>query len=232
MTSSAPARVILLTGPSGSGKSRLAARTGLPVVRLDDFYKDGDDPSLPALPSGAGTDWDSPASWNGDRAVLALRELCERGTAELPEYSIARSARTGSHPLTLDGAPLVVAEGIFAAEIGAACAELGLLADSICLADRPTTHFRRRLARDVRESRKPLPFLLRRGWALLRAERSIVAHNAALGAHCCDQRAALRRIGDLAAADRTAPAAPPAPRPRGEDGGRAGGASDTERLAA
>ncbi len=220
VTSSAPARVILLTGPSGSGKSRLAARTGLPVVRLDDFYKDGDDPSLPALPSGAGTDWDAPASWNGDHAVRALRELCERGAAELPEYSLARSARTGSRPFTRDGAPLLIAEGIFAAEIGAACAEAGLLADSICLAHRPVTHFRRRLARDVRESRKPLPFLLRRGWALLRAERSIVARNAALGAHCCDQRAALRRIEALAAEV----AAPAAHLPAG--------GTDAERLAA
>ena len=45
-----PARVILLAGPSGSGKSSLAARAGLPVLALDDFYKDGDDPSLPLLP--------------------------------------------------------------------------------------------------------------------------------------------------------------------------------------
>lgn len=34
-------RVVLLAGPSGAGKSRLAEVVGLPVVRLDDFYREG-----------------------------------------------------------------------------------------------------------------------------------------------------------------------------------------------
>src|SRR5690606_3864548 len=36
-----PVRVVLLTGPSGSGKTSLTGRLGLPVVSLDDFYRDG-----------------------------------------------------------------------------------------------------------------------------------------------------------------------------------------------
>jgi len=40
-------RVVVLAGPSGIGKSRLAALSGLPVLRLDDFYRSGDDPALP-----------------------------------------------------------------------------------------------------------------------------------------------------------------------------------------
>ena len=73
--SSSAARVILLAGPSGSGKSSLAARCGLPVLVLDDFYKDAGDPTLPELPGGAGTDWDAPGSWHADRAVAAVAEL-------------------------------------------------------------------------------------------------------------------------------------------------------------
>ena len=50
------ARVVILAGPSGSGRSRLAAclhrAHGWPVVRLDDFYRDGADPSLPMTDLG------------------------------------------------------------------------------------------------------------------------------------------------------------------------------------
>lgn len=49
----ATTRVIVLAGPSGSGKSRLAERLGLRTLRLDDFYRDGDDPALPTIGSGA-----------------------------------------------------------------------------------------------------------------------------------------------------------------------------------
>ena len=64
-----PTRVVLLAGPSGSGKSSLAAVTGLPVLRLDDFYKEHDDPSLPLVDGSSDIDWDSPRSWDADAAV-------------------------------------------------------------------------------------------------------------------------------------------------------------------
>ena len=37
------ARVVLLAGPSGSGKTSLTRRVGLPMLALDDFYRDADD---------------------------------------------------------------------------------------------------------------------------------------------------------------------------------------------
>ncbi|AXK37851.1 ATP-binding protein [Streptomyces armeniacus] len=186
----------MLTGPSGSGKTRLAARAGLPVLRLDDFYKEGGDPTLPQLPGGA-TDWDAPGSWDADAAVAAVRELCEHGRTTVPLYDIAASARTGEEALTLGGAPLFVAEGIFAADIAARCAELSLLADAICLRGRPLTTFRRRLLRDVREGRKSVPFLVRRGWGLMRSEGAIVARHTTLGAYPCARDEALGRIAGL-----------------------------------
>ncbi|WP_333771224.1 ATP-binding protein [Streptomyces sp. IBSBF 2435] len=192
--SSLPARVILLAGPSGSGKSSLAARTGLPVLALDDFYKDGDDPSLPVLPGGTGIDWDAPRSWNADAAVAAVAALCAEGAADTPVYDIAASAAGGCARLDLGGSPLFVAEGIFAAEIVARCRELGLLADAVCLRGRPATTARRRFVRDLREGRKAVPFLLRRGWHLMRAERAIVDRQVALGCHPCGADEALPRI--------------------------------------
>nr|WP_229880068.1 uridine kinase [Streptomyces echinoruber] len=204
-----PARVVLLCGPSGSGKSLAAARSGLPVLRLDDFYKEGDDPTLPLVEGSSDIDWDHPLSWDADVAVEAIARLCATGSATVPVYDIARSARTGETTLHLGGSPLFVAEGVFAAEIVRRCRELGVLADALCLTRGPLTTFRRRFLRDVREGRKSVPFLLRRGWRLMRAERSIVAHQVALGAHPCDLDEALDRLA--AAADggraRTAPTA-------------------------
>ncbi|MDJ0370126.1 hypothetical protein QMK19_10700 [Streptomyces sp. H10-C2] len=188
------ARVILLAGPSGSGKSSLAARTGLPVLHLDDFYREGDDPALPLLPHGAGTDWDSALSWDAGAAVAAIGALCATGSTSVPEYDIASSSITGEIHVALDGSPLFVAEGIFAADITERCRELGLLADTLCLRGRPAVTAWRRFRRDLAEGRKSVPVLLRRGWRLMRGERAIVARQTALGAFACAQDEAMRRI--------------------------------------
>ncbi|GGZ04480.1 ATP-binding protein [Streptomyces olivaceoviridis] len=194
-----PARVVLLCGPSGSGKSLVAARSGLPVLRLDDFYKEGDDPTLPLVEGSSDIDWDHPESWDADVAVEAIARLCATGSTPVPVYDISLSARTGEEALHIGRTPLFIAEGIFAAEIVERCRELGLLADALCLSRGPATTFRRRFLRDLKEGRKSVPFLLRRGWRLMRAERSIVARQVSLGAHPCDRDEALGRLSAAAA---------------------------------
>ncbi|MFI9721632.1 ATP-binding protein [Streptomyces sp. NPDC052396] len=201
-SASAPARVILLTGPSGSGKSSLAARTGLPVLNLDDFYKEGTDPTLPQLPDGGGADWDSPLSWDADAAVGAIEELCRTARTEVPRYDIGTSSITGHSSLDIGRTRLFIAEGIFAADVIGRCRELDLLADALCLRGRPATTFRRRFLRDVREGRKPVGYLLRRGLRLMREERGIVARQVALGAYACGRESAMGRIAAAAAAGR------------------------------
>ncbi|MEU1160603.1 uridine kinase [Streptomyces sp. NPDC090075] len=193
-----PARVVLLCGPSGSGKSLVAARSGLPVLRLDDFYKEGDDPTLPSVAGSSDIDWDHPESWDAEIAVEAIGRLCATGSTAVPVYDISLSARTGEETLDIGRTPLFIAEGIFAAEIVERCRELGLLADALCLSRGPVKTFRRRFLRDLREGRKSVPFLLRRGWRLMRAERTIVARQVALGAHPCDRDEALGRMAAAA----------------------------------
>ncbi|MGW6566054.1 uridine kinase family protein [Streptomyces sp. NPDC054975] len=202
-----PTRVVLLAGPSGSGKSSLAAVTGLPVLRLDDFYKEADDPTLPLVAGSADIDWDAPGSWDADAAVAAIMELCRTGRTDVPVYDLATSARVDREALDIGRTPLFVAEGIFAAEIVERCQDLGVLADALCLRGRPSTTFRRRLLRDLKEGRKSVPFLLRRGWRLMRTERSIVARQAALGAHPCAKQEALGRLAAAAAGRHRTPVA-------------------------
>ena len=194
------AQVIVLAGPSGAGKSRLAERVGLPVLRLDDFYKDESDPSVPRITKRANrgiVDWDDPASWLPWDAVTAIEELWATGRAEVPTYDIARSVRTGMHELDLAGSDLFVAEGIFAPEIVADCLERGLLARAFCVRQHPMVTFWRRLTRDLREHRKPPLVALGRGLALMRDQRRVVDHAVELGCQPATADEALASIRAL-----------------------------------
>lgn len=163
-------RVVILAGPSGSGKSRLAARLAAhhhwPIVRLDDFYRDQDDPELP-MSAGLGIpDWDDPRSWNGEAALAALRTLVDTGSCELPIYDLPTSRAVGTTTLTAGPGDLILTEGIFAAELIGPLRAEGLLHSGWCIIHRhPGVNFLRRLARDLRERRKPPHILVQIGRA-------------------------------------------------------------------
>jgi len=189
--------VVLLAGASGSGKTSLCRRLGLPVVTLDDFYRDGDDPRLPRR-FGI-VDWDDPACWDADAALAAVRRLATDGVADIPVYDIPTSRRTGTARLDLAGAPIVIAEGVFAAELVAACAADGILADAVCLRLHRAVTFGRRLLRDLVEGRKPPLTLVRRGLGLARAEPELVRRWVAAGCRPLSVGDAERSLRALAA---------------------------------
>ena len=173
------AKVILIAGPSGSGKSYIARRTGLPILCLDDFYKSGDDPTLPQI---SGTiDWESPESWDAKAAIAAIEQLAGTGRVEVPAYSFSANQPIGSHLVTTGGSPLFIGEGIFAAEIAAECLERGLLAGAFTVRRPRLVTFVRRLTRDLAEHRKPPMVLVRRGLRLLHEDPRVLARQAELG---------------------------------------------------
>jgi uridine kinase len=196
----APPALVLLAGPSGSGKSRLARLSGCVSVRLDDFYRDFDDADMPRW--GEIVDWDDPHSWNGDAALAALRTLLDEGRVSVPVYDISLSRRVGEHELVLpepaDGERVcIVAEGIFAPELVRPCRELGLETTGIWLARGGVLVFLLRLARDLREHRKAPHILLRRGLALLRKEPAQRRAAEVKGCETLTMRQAAVRIGSL-----------------------------------
>ena len=166
-------RAVLLAGPSGSGKSTLAAHLGWPVLRLDDFYRDGDDPLLPRDEHGR-ADWDAIGSWNADEALRAIVELSTTGEVEAPVYSIGEDRAVGTQKIVLGDAPAFIAEGLFADLLVRGAREAGVLRDAIVLAPSAPVTFARRFARDVAEARKPIPTLIRRGWRLMREQPQVV----------------------------------------------------------
>jgi uridine kinase len=195
------ARVVVLAGPSGAGKSRLAQRLhdahGWPIVRLDDFYRDEDDPAMPRSAELGIVDWDHPDSWNRPAAVDALGTLVATGSVLTPVYDISTSRAVDTTTVEAGPHDLVLAEGIFAAEIIGDLRERGLLAGAYCVHHRPFVTFVRRLTRDLRERRKPPLVLLRRGLHLLLAQRGVVAEAQRHGCRVLSADAAYRELRRL-----------------------------------
>lgn len=190
------ANILLLVGPSGCGKTRLATLTGLPTVPLDDFYRDGREPDMPRIATGP-IDWEDPRSWDPDAAVRALEQICRDGAADVPIYSFAEDRAVGHRTISRGDSPLIVAEGIFAAEIIPELRARGLLADALLIRQNRWITFARRLGRDLADGRKNRRRLISQGWEKTRSEAAVVARQRACGARPVTKAAALERAVGL-----------------------------------
>ena len=99
-----------------------------------------------------------------------------------------RSASVGTDRVSLAPGQLVLAEGIFAAEIIGRLGDEGLLHSAWCVRHRRWLTFVLRLVRDLSERRKAPHILLRRGLALCRDEPPVIARMERLGARCARPR--------------------------------------------
>lgn len=114
------AKVIMLTGPSASGKTttanKLAAAlkkdgTHAVVVSLDDFYRNID--NYPRLPDGS-KDYENVQALDVEEIHRCLLALIEKGVAEFPRFDFVVERRMEeTHTIALDGG-VVVVEGIHA----------------------------------------------------------------------------------------------------------------------
>jgi uridine kinase len=93
---------------------------------------------------------------------------------------------------------VVVAEGIFAAELIGPLRKRGLLADALLISQGRWVTFGRRLWRDLREGRKPPWYLVRQGWAKTHDEPAVVARQLAKGARPVTKAEARTRLSELA----------------------------------
>lgn len=189
------ATIVLVAGASGSGKSRMALMAGVPQLKLDEFYHDGDHPGLPRTLGIV--DWDDVSTWNLPAAVGALEELVHAGRADIPVYEIAANARVGTEQMRLGDHNVLVAEGIFAPDLLRPARAAGLHVVPMWL-DRPrTVTALRRLRRDLAQRRKAPPVLVRRGFALWRAEPAMRRRALELGFAPTSFSEALEQVDQL-----------------------------------
>ncbi len=114
------AKIIMLTGPSASGKTTTAHKlanalkrsgTYAVVVSLDDFYKDIDD--YPRLPDGS-KDYENVHALDVNEIHRCLMALIDKGEADFPEFDFVSETRMPERHRISRGDGVVIVEGIHA----------------------------------------------------------------------------------------------------------------------
>ncbi len=114
------AKIIMLTGPSASGKTTTAHKladalkrsgTYAVVVSLDNFYKDIDD--YPRLPDGS-KDYENVHALDVKEIHRCLMSLIDKGEADFPEFDFVTETRKPGRHRIIRADGVVIVEGIHA----------------------------------------------------------------------------------------------------------------------
>ncbi|MBE6538643.1 MAG: nucleoside kinase [Ruminococcaceae bacterium] len=117
------ARIVLLAGPSSSGKTTTAnilkdllemRGHSTAVVSMDNFYRDKNDPLYPRDERGE-LDFESVDALHIDKIHSVIESLLTRGEAKMPRYVFGKGAPVdGAITLSLPSSGFVIMEGIHA----------------------------------------------------------------------------------------------------------------------
>ncbi len=147
-----PARIIAITGASGSGKSHLTdhlfdtlrGRVNLAVIREDSYYRDQ---SQVPFSNRHSVNYDHPDSLEHELLAQHLQQLKAGKAVEVPEYDYSQHNRTAK-TTRVESDNLILIEGILLLSNPILCS----LFDLTLFVDTPLdVCFNRRLARDVVE---------------------------------------------------------------------------------
>ena len=156
----------------------------------------------------------TPGSWHADEAVRAICELARHrphrgaGLRHRPQRP-SRHARGRPRRCARCSSP----RGSSPRRSSRPAATTDVLAAALCLRQHPLVTFWRRLTRDLREHRKPPLVLLRRGWALMRDQRRVIADAEALAVRRSSRSREAERPDPGPRLSRTGRRRTPGPRP-------------------
>jgi len=108
---------VFIGGQSGSGKTVLASRVGVPVLSLDVFFRSAQE----VLPTWLGqTDWNHLCCFDASAAARAVQALLFSGETEIPEYDLASDRIVGRSNMSVVSGGFI-AEGVFAPAVIKIC---------------------------------------------------------------------------------------------------------------
>jgi uridine kinase len=108
-------RVIVIAGASGTGKTTIAAASGMPVLSLDAFYRPATDAGLPRW--FGDVDWEHSATFDLEAAAAATRALIRSGRTQFRSHDLVTEVSHEDERVVVAQGPCLVVEGVMATEV-------------------------------------------------------------------------------------------------------------------